>query len=264
MQFSPRPGRMQSPLTETTLRYRKALRHFRRWSRPIDGFRPNCPRNRPRWFARAAPMRIFRPFTTCICRRCRARRIRGGSAADVFENGTRDPQLIPMDLPAGPDYVVGPGDGLAIDLWGGVSQRLYRTVDREGRVSLPEVGPMLVSGKSLADVQQNLQQILRTQFRDVSRRRFAGAPADDPRLRGGRRRQPRRLRHQLAFDAAERTVCGGRTDGARVAANREALSRQSTGRESGHVRPAAARSEDATWSGWRMATRCWCLRSGRR
>jgi polysaccharide biosynthesis/export protein len=87
---------------------------------------------------------------------------------DVFTNGTRDQQLIPMDLPAGPDYVVGPGDGLAIDLWGGVSQRLYRTVDREGRVSLPEVGPLLVSGKSLGEVQQSLQQVLRTQFRDVS------------------------------------------------------------------------------------------------
>jgi len=88
--------------------------------------------------------------------------------ADVFQNGTRDAQSIPMDLPAGPEYVVGPGDGLSVDLWGGVSQRLYRVVDREGRVSLPEVGPILVSGKSLAAVQQNLQQILRTQFRDVS------------------------------------------------------------------------------------------------
>jgi len=88
--------------------------------------------------------------------------------ASVFENGSRDSQLIPMDLPAGPEYVVGPGDGLSVDLWGGISQRFYRVVDREGRLSLPEVGPILVSGKSLAAVQQNLQQILRTQFRDVS------------------------------------------------------------------------------------------------
>jgi protein involved in polysaccharide export with SLBB domain len=88
--------------------------------------------------------------------------------ADVFEHGSRDSQLIPMDLPVGPDYVVGPGDGLSVDLWGSVSQRLYRVVDREGRVSLPEVGPILVSGKSLSAVQQDLQQILRTQFRDVS------------------------------------------------------------------------------------------------
>jgi len=88
--------------------------------------------------------------------------------AEVFENGTRDSQLIPMDVPAGPDYVVGPGDGLSIDLWGGVSQKIYRVVDREGRVSLPEVGPLLVSGKTLADVQASLQQTLRTQFRQVS------------------------------------------------------------------------------------------------
>jgi polysaccharide export outer membrane protein len=86
----------------------------------------------------------------------------------VFENGVRDPQLIPMDMPAGPDYVVGPGDGLSIDLWGGVSERLTRTVDREGRVSLPEVGPVLVSGKSLADVQEELQRTLRTQYKDES------------------------------------------------------------------------------------------------
>jgi protein involved in polysaccharide export with SLBB domain len=92
----------------------------------------------------------------------------GRFGAEVFENGSQGSQSIPMDLPAGPDYVVGPGDALSVDLWGGVSQRLYRTVDREGRVSLPEVGPILVSGKSLAAVQQNLQQILRTQFRDVS------------------------------------------------------------------------------------------------
>ena len=88
--------------------------------------------------------------------------------SEVFDNGTRDPQLIPMDLPVGPDYVVGPGDGLSIDLWGSVSQRFFRTVDREGRVSLPEAGPVLVSGRNLADVQQDLQRILRTEYRDVS------------------------------------------------------------------------------------------------
>src|SRR5260370_10815770 len=88
--------------------------------------------------------------------------------SEVFESGTRDSQLIPMDLPAGPDYVVGPGDGLSIDLWGGTTQRIYRVVDREGRVSLPEVGPLLVSGKSLADVQESLQLLLRTEFRRVS------------------------------------------------------------------------------------------------
>src|SRR5712692_5916182 len=87
---------------------------------------------------------------------------------EVFRNGTADPDILPMDLPVGPDYVVGPGDSLAINLWGGVSQRLFREVDREGRLTLPEVGPLLVSGRSLSEVQQSVQQSLRTQFRDVS------------------------------------------------------------------------------------------------
>ncbi|HEY6339368.1 MAG TPA: SLBB domain-containing protein [Candidatus Sulfotelmatobacter sp.] len=87
---------------------------------------------------------------------------------DVFRNTTNQPEAIPMDLPVGPDYVVGTGDSLAIDLWGGVSQRLVRLVDREGRVSLPETGPLLVSGKNLGDVQLEVQRAMRTQFENVS------------------------------------------------------------------------------------------------
>jgi protein involved in polysaccharide export with SLBB domain len=87
---------------------------------------------------------------------------------EVFRNIANDPDAIPMDLPVGPDYVLGPGDSLEIDLWGGVSQRMFRVVDREGRVSLPEAGPLLVSGRNLGDVQLAVQQVLRTEFRDVS------------------------------------------------------------------------------------------------
>jgi polysaccharide biosynthesis/export protein len=87
---------------------------------------------------------------------------------NIFENGAPRSNLLPTDLPAGPDYVVGPGDGLTIDTWGSVSQRLYRVVDREGRLALPEVGPVLVSGRSLGDVQQQIQKVLRTQYRDIS------------------------------------------------------------------------------------------------
>jgi polysaccharide biosynthesis/export protein len=87
---------------------------------------------------------------------------------EVFRKTTANPDYIPMDLPVGPSYVLGPGDNLSIDLWGGVSQRLLRTVDREGRVALPEAGPVLVSGRTLGDVQEMVQRTLRTQFRDVS------------------------------------------------------------------------------------------------
>ena len=86
----------------------------------------------------------------------------------ILNDGDRESNIVPMDLPVGPDYVVGPGDGLAIDLWGGISQRMVRVVDREGRISLPEAGPMLVSGKTLGDVQATVQQTLRMEYRDIS------------------------------------------------------------------------------------------------
>jgi polysaccharide export outer membrane protein len=86
----------------------------------------------------------------------------------VFHDGMRDSRAVPMDLPVGPDYVVGPGDSLTIDLWGGMSARVLRVVDRQGRITLPEAGPVQVSGRQLQDVQQAVQKALAVQFRDTS------------------------------------------------------------------------------------------------
>lgn len=91
----------------------------------------------------------------------------GRFGEDVFHNGTGNFDELPMDLPVGPDYVLGPGDGLSIELWGGISQHLQRVVDREGRVALPEAGAVEVNGRSLGAVQQLLQNVLRGEFRDV-------------------------------------------------------------------------------------------------
>jgi protein involved in polysaccharide export with SLBB domain len=87
--------------------------------------------------------------------------------ADVFLNGTGNLDTLPMDLPAGPDYVLGPGDGLNINLWGSVSQRFSRTVDREGRVALPEAGAVVVTGQTVAQAQELIQKALSAQFRDA-------------------------------------------------------------------------------------------------
>ncbi len=86
---------------------------------------------------------------------------------DIFLNGTGNLEQLPMDLPVGPDYVVGPGDGLNVELWGSVSERLRRVVDRTGRIALPEVGFVEVAGKSIDSVQRDVQSALREQFRDV-------------------------------------------------------------------------------------------------
>jgi protein involved in polysaccharide export with SLBB domain len=86
----------------------------------------------------------------------------------LFRNGSLAPEAVPMDMPVGPDYVVGPGDSLSINLWGGIAQRISRVVDREGRIVLPEAGPLLVSGHTLDDVQRSVQHVMRTVYRDIS------------------------------------------------------------------------------------------------
>ena len=87
--------------------------------------------------------------------------------SEIFHNGTGNLERLPMDMPVGPEYVLGPGDGLTIQLWGSVSQRLVRVVDRQGRVALPETGALEVAGKSLGEVQHLVQTALQTEFRDV-------------------------------------------------------------------------------------------------
>jgi len=76
-------------------------------------------------------------------------------------------QVSALDLPIGPDYVLGPGDGLTIAIWGGVSQTLTRVVDSSGKITLPEVGPVGLAGMKLGQAQESLQRILAPQFRSA-------------------------------------------------------------------------------------------------
>jgi protein involved in polysaccharide export with SLBB domain len=76
-------------------------------------------------------------------------------------------QLSALDVPIGPDYVLGPGDGLMISIWGGMSQTLPRTLDSTGKIVLPEVGPVSLAGMKLGDAQAMLQRVLAPQFRSA-------------------------------------------------------------------------------------------------
>jgi protein involved in polysaccharide export with SLBB domain len=85
----------------------------------------------------------------------------------VFRYGTGNADELPMDLPAGPDYVLGPGDGLILNLWGSISQRLNRTVDRQGQVALPEAGTITIAGETIAQAQEMIRKALGEQFQNI-------------------------------------------------------------------------------------------------
>jgi protein involved in polysaccharide export with SLBB domain len=73
----------------------------------------------------------------------------------------------PLDVPLGPDYVIGPGDSLTIDLWGGVTESITRTIDRDGRISLPDGAPIEVAGLSLERAQSLIEAALTRQYRNA-------------------------------------------------------------------------------------------------
>jgi protein involved in polysaccharide export with SLBB domain len=69
-----------------------------------------------------------------------------------------------MDLPVGPDYVLGSGDNLVVNLWGGYSNHLSLTIDRQGQIALPEAGTITIDGLTIAQAQSAIQKALSTQF----------------------------------------------------------------------------------------------------
>lgn len=69
------------------------------------------------------------------------------------------------DMPVGPDYVLGPGDDLTINVWGPVDATVVRTVDRNGRIVLPKVGDLRVWGLTFSQADRLIREQLSRYFR---------------------------------------------------------------------------------------------------
>ena len=69
------------------------------------------------------------------------------------------------DIPVAPDYVVGPGDELRLQIWGQINQQGSYVVDRTGAISIPQLGVVHVAGVRFFD----LTEFLRRQFGRVYR-----------------------------------------------------------------------------------------------
>jgi protein involved in polysaccharide export with SLBB domain len=83
-------------------------------------------------------------------------------------NAERGGEKSTSDIPVGPDYVIGAGDELVVEYWGNTTQRLNVTVNREGRILIPEAGAVAVAGRSLGDARSEVERALRRQFKNIS------------------------------------------------------------------------------------------------
>jgi protein involved in polysaccharide export with SLBB domain len=124
------------------------------------------PDGNPQLLHRSAPMNLMamRDLYTQVPDQASSLK-RFGS--DVFLGRGMQAKQMTLDMPVGPDYVLGPGDSVNVSMWGGLAQQFTRVVDREGRVTLPEAGPVAVAGLTLARAQQSFQEALTPQFRDT-------------------------------------------------------------------------------------------------
>ena len=69
-------------------------------------------------------------------------------------------------VPVTPDYVVGPGDELQVQLWGQVTLNGRFMVDRMGNIFIPQVGTLHVAGLRFMELQDSLKTQIGRVFRN--------------------------------------------------------------------------------------------------
>jgi protein involved in polysaccharide export with SLBB domain len=85
--------------------------------------------------------------------------------ADLFRGAPST--FAPVDnVPVTPDYTIGPGDELRVQVWGEVDQRGSYVVDRTGAIAVPEIGTLHVAGLRFSQVTPFLKSQLQRVYRN--------------------------------------------------------------------------------------------------
>ncbi|MFL0809462.1 MAG: SLBB domain-containing protein [Agarilytica sp.] len=82
---------------------------------------------------------------------------------DIFQYGP-DAFAPAGDIPIPANYVLGPGDSLVIQLYGKDNATHALTLDREGNVQFPGIGPVSLAGLSYQDMQHKISEIVSQQM----------------------------------------------------------------------------------------------------
>jgi len=85
--------------------------------------------------------------------------------ADFFRN------IAPIQtsqMPISDRYILGSGDELLLNMWGGMSAQYELTVDREGSIYIPQVGKVAVAGLTLSTAEEKVKNTLSSSYSDFS------------------------------------------------------------------------------------------------
>ena len=72
------------------------------------------------------------------------------------------------DVPVGPDYILGPGDEIVIQLSGAVNDQLRLAIDRTGAIAIPSVGSIHIAGLPYAQLNSFLTAQLGKIYRNFT------------------------------------------------------------------------------------------------
>lgn len=77
------------------------------------------------------------------------------------------PSFVPsLNVPVGPDYVIGPEDSFTINLWGKAEGKYKVTVSSDGTITVPRLGTLNVSGLSFDELKGFLNSKFREFYQD--------------------------------------------------------------------------------------------------
>lgn len=71
-----------------------------------------------------------------------------------------------VDVPVGPDYIIGPGDILLLTAWGSLEGTFSLEVNRSGEITLPKVGAVRVWGVTFGKVPDVIRSAISSAFRN--------------------------------------------------------------------------------------------------
>jgi polysaccharide export outer membrane protein len=75
---------------------------------------------------------------------------------------------LPATATVPPDYVLGPGDNIDISLTGSIEGNFNSSIDNDGRLFLPRVGPVMMAGVRYGDLRTRVTAAVGNQYRNFT------------------------------------------------------------------------------------------------
>jgi protein involved in polysaccharide export with SLBB domain len=84
---------------------------------------------------------------------------------DFFENSRYAMQQ--QMSPVGNDYILGTGDQLLIRVWGSTSTELNTTINRNGEISIPRLGTIVLAGVKASEAQASIKALFNQNYKNI-------------------------------------------------------------------------------------------------